>query len=181
MQPFPRALRLVGQLGAHLGDLLRLRVDEFVGEVDGAAEAARLQPAVQRHLPRPLRQHLAVLAFQLRFRERQRPAPDRRQGDEQRETPENRAVVHGKSLLRNKDRSGTPAASTAARPPSSRSTRATTPRTSSSSLRHRSTALSVLAPVVTTSSSTHTRAPRGRPFFPSTHWLVPCPFGSLRT
>src|SRR4029453_14272534 len=70
---------------------------------------------------------------------------------------------------------------TASRPPSSRSTRAKAQRTRSPAASTRSIALIVLAPVVTTSSTTATsaRAPLGSR--PSIHSPVPWPLGSLRT
>src|SRR5207237_10021489 len=134
-----------------------------------------LQPAVDRHLPGPLLQRLAVLAVQLRVGKREGAAGSRERKDcERKQTP------HGKSLRRKSERSSTPAFSTASRPPSSRSTNATTPSTCSPSLRQRSIAFSVEAPVVTTSSTTTTWAGEGNPFLPSIHWWVPCPFGCLR-
>src|SRR5262249_53677037 len=174
-QPRQRVGRLIGQLGADLREHLRLRGDALRREVDHPDEGPGLEAGVERHRTRPLLQRLAVVALEVRVGKRQRPAAR----DEQRESAQE--PPHGKSLRRKRVRSGTPAASTAARPPSSRSTSATTPSTRKPSLRTRSTAFSVLAPVVTTSSTTATAAPAGIDFFPSSHCAVPCPFGSLRT
>ena len=66
------------------------------------------------------------------------------------------------------------------RAPSSRSTRVTMPTTSRPSSRARSTAFIEEPPVVVTSSTITTREPAGRFLRPSSHWPVPCPFGSLR-
>ena len=91
-------------------------------------------------------------------------------------------AAHGRKSLRVKRaRSGTPVASMASRPPSSRSTSARQATTSSRSARHRSMALSAEPPVVTTSSRTMTRLPSGMVLRPSIHCPVPCPLGSLRT